>query len=246
VAESTSLQTLFAKKASLEANKSQLLDLKTSLLSDIVATDQKIYAIDLQLNSINGHINTVNAQPTLSLVTPNALKVETATAPTLTVTGTEFSSGDTTVLLNGTEQATTVVTPESATCLVPISMLTSPGNIRVAVKTNEPGGGISAYLDVPVSYGEPTLLTLTPSSIDAGSSDTSIVLSGTNFYQNVTEVLVNNVVKSVNVFTSQESLTIVLTAQELVSVGSILISVRTPTPGGGSSDTLTLIVSSND
>lgn len=86
----------------------------------------------------------------------------------------------------------------------------------------------------------PTITSISPATIQAGGPDFTLVVTGTNFLP-ASVVRVNGSDRP----TSRESatqLTVTITAAEIASVGSHLITVFTPAPGGGTSDAVTLVV----
>jgi hypothetical protein len=81
--------------------------------------------------------------PSVSSISPNTGPIYTAT--TLTINGTGFNSSST-VALNGTNIASTYVSPTQMTVNLPASSVRLPGNLQFTVTTPPPGGGTSGVL----------------------------------------------------------------------------------------------------
>jgi trimeric autotransporter adhesin len=92
---------------------------------------------------------TSNPVPTLGTVSPSSA---TAGSPNLVlaVTGTDFVRGST-VLWNGSERATTFVSPTSLLAYVPASDLAAAGAAEITVASPSPGGGLSGAATFTVS-----------------------------------------------------------------------------------------------
>lgn len=83
---------------------------------------------------------------------------------------------------------------------------------------------------------QPTLDTLTPEQVLAGSGDTVITLDGTGFISASTALF--NSMNLATTFIDATQLTAVVPAVEIASVGAHEVAVYNPAPGGGLSNTL--------
>jgi hypothetical protein len=93
---------------------------------------------------------------------------------------------------------------------------------------------------VTVANAVPTLTTLTPGSVSAGSAP-SIAVNGTNFVP-ASVVNVNGAARTTT-FVSTAQLTVAILAGDVATAGANpSITVVTPAPGGGTSNSLTLTV----
>lgn len=90
--------------------------------------------------------------PTLAFISPTAGPIGVPVQVTLTGTGFTLSS---TVAINGTNVAATVVSSTEMTVNVPSSGLTLPGNLNFTVRTPAPGGGTTAPLTYTAYIGIP-------------------------------------------------------------------------------------------
>jgi len=88
----------------------------------------------------------------------------------------------------------------------------------------------------PPSPPVPTLASISPTNAPAGSAAITLTINGTGFV-NSSVAQVNNVPRS-TAFVSSTQLTATLPASDLISIGSLQITVFTPAPGGGTSTAL--------
>ena len=105
------------------------------------------------------------------------------------------------------------------------------------------GGGASGGGSVsppPAPQDVPTLTAIAPSDAQAGTSNVSLVLFGSNFASGATAQWNGVALPSSWVSTTQMTATI--PASDIVSVGSALVSVANPSPGGGTSAAQTFTI----
>ncbi len=205
-------------------------------ISSVTATSLTVIApsgtgtVDVTVTTPNGTsaINapsdqyTYNAAPTVTSVTPN--NGPAGGTNTVTVGGSGFVSGSTSVVF-GSNAGTSVnvTTSSSLTVVVP----SGSGTVSVTVSTT--GGGTSAPLANAYTYNAaPTVTAVTPNNGPAGGTNT-VTVAGSGFVSGSTSVVFGaNAGTSVNVTTSS-SLTVV------VPSGSGTVSVTVSTTGGGTS-----------
>jgi len=87
----------------------------------------------------------------------------------------------------------------------------------------------------------PTLASVAPTYFSRGSGNTAITLTGTGFVSGSTQVYVNGVAVSTT-YTSSTVVSATVGSANLTGTGTVLVFVRTGTPGGGSSNTLSIPV----
>ena len=160
---------------------------------------------------------------------------------TLTVHGTGFDPASV-VLLGGSARATTYVGATRLTAALDASDVQSAGSLVVTVTTPPPGGGTSSgfAFTVVAPSPEPSLASLSPSSVTAGSSAFTLTVTGTGFVPS-TVVSVGGVAKATT-FASSTQLTAALSSADVASAGQLAVTATTPSPGGGTSGALTLTV----
>src|ERR1035441_6666371 len=185
--------------------------------------------------------------PTLTSVVPNASGTGAGDL-TITVNGTNFvgplaalpvpgsqvqwtAGGVTTTLATTFNNNTTQLT-----ALVPSALLATMGVANVTVV--QPGGAVSNAL--PFSVLAPTLSSVAPASVPAGSGGTILTVNGANFVVNaalsaVSTVTLNGVALATT-FTNGGTLTAAVPAGMLIS--PIQYSVQVANPGGTASNVL--------
>lgn len=174
----------------------------------------------------------------LSSVTP-ASTIVGSPATNVQLVGTGFLS-TTQVLFNGTAITSTFVDATHVNATIPAASLGAVGDFPITARNPPPGGGTSAPVSFRVQYAAPTLSTIAPATVAAGSGPTVVTLTGTNFYP-ATQVTFNGAAATTT-FTSATQISATLTAAQLASAGTILVAASTPAPGGGTSATQTLTV----
>jgi len=87
----------------------------------------------------------------------------------------------------------------------------------------------------------PTLSTISPTAVTAGSPDTTITLTGSNFLS--TSTVDFNGTPIATTFVSAMQLSAVIPAADLATAGSAAITVVNPSPGGGTSGSASLTIS---
>lgn len=178
------------------------------------------------------------ARPSITSLSPPST---TAGNPdlTLTVRGTGFLSTSV-ITFNGVDKATTF---DSATgnlsATITASELASPRIVPVTVR-NAPGAESLPVLFTIVSPGAPQILQLTPSSIDAGSPATEIIVTGVNFLP-ASQVSVNGAAHTTT-YDNSNQLRFTASAGELASGG--VLSITVANPDGAISPAASLIVNS--
>jgi hypothetical protein len=181
-------------------------------------------------------------KPSLKAMSPTTAQAG-GTAFTLTVTGTNFSPGSL-VEWNGNALVTTFLSTSQMTTKVPASLIASPGTATVVVFTSTPGGGTSAtsltFTITPAPSNVPTITSISPTTVLAGSGGVTLVIAGTNFApQSV--VSVNNTNRSTG-FVNSTILQVALTTADVATAGPLSIAVTNPAapppapPNGGTSN----------
>lgn len=176
--------------------------------------------------------------PSVASVTPASVPVG-STAFTISIVGANFRPGAT-VSWNTTPLATTYVSATSLSATVPAS-LAATGILANITVTNPDGQSSLANTtaqQVAVDNPLPTLTTVSPSSLYAGTADTTFTLTGTNFMSS--SVVMVGTTSLTTTFVSSTQLTAVVPAATLAPVGALSFSVSNPAPGGGSSQAISV------
>ena len=147
------------------------------------------------------------------------------TSQTITIMGTGFVQASS-VLLNGSARSTTYISGTQLSFKPTDADISLPGALAIAVNNGMPGGGTSAVLDITVAAGSPAVSSISPNSILAASSDTTVTVTGTNFL--TTSVVMTGTVALTTNYVSNTQLTAIVPASNLASLGWLPIFVRTP------------------
>jgi Concanavalin A-like lectin/glucanases superfamily len=179
-----------------------------------------------------------NAVPTLAALSPTSV---TAGGPafTLTVNGSGFVSGSS-VRWNGSARTTTFLSATQLTAAITAADIATAGSVPVTVFSPTPGGGTSSAVTFSVNNPSPTLTSLSPSAAAAGGAAFTLTLTGTNFVSGST-VRWNGSARTTT-FVSATQLTAAITAADIVTVGTVPVTVFTPTPGGSTSTAVTFSI----
>ena len=182
-----------------------------------------------------------NPVPTISSASPTSGN-RLQTGLSVTINGTEFVSGKTSVSF-GSGVTINSVTVNSSTQLIAnitIGPTATTGNHDITVTNSPPGGGTATLFNgFTVNNPSPTLTSISPTSANRLQT-LDVGFTGTNFISGVTSVNVGTgiTINSTTVFTST-SLTANITISSTASTGSRNFSVTNSTPGGGTSTTQT-------
>lgn len=190
-------------------------------------------AATLSITASNG--GTSGASAAVSLVVNNPAPVVTSlsaqtiaagsTPVAITIAGTGFVSSSS-VLVNGSSRSTTFVSATQLSFMLTAQDIALPGNLAVTVSNATPGGGVSSALNITVAAVSPTIASATPNSILAGSTDTTITITGTNFYTASVAMIGTTALSTTYVSSTQ--LTAIIPAANLTSLGWLALSVHTP------------------
>jgi hypothetical protein len=181
-----------------------------------------------------------NPVPSISNLSPVRATVGGA-AFTLTVDGANFTEGST-VLWNSQALATTFVSATELTADVATSNLGAAGTVTVTVQNPAPGGGLSngAVIDVESDNPAPSISSLSPDSVTAGSGGFTLVVNGTGILASSVVTWNGVALPTIQVSTSQ--LQAAVPASDTVTAGIDSVSIVNPAPGGGTSAAATVDV----
>jgi len=193
-----------------------------------------------------------NPVPTMTSISPWS-KPAGSQQFNLTVNGTNFLSASV-VRWNGAARATSYVGPTQLSVVVTAADLAVYGDYQLTVLNPAPGGGVSnpeifTVTDIsqpsggsgaPAGNPLPTLVSITPSQKPAGSAEFTITVGGVDFQPN-SIVRWNGAARATS-YVSPTQLTAIIPASDLIVAGDRPITVYTPVPGGGTSETLIFIV----
>lgn len=185
-------------------------------------------------NAVSLPIN--NPAPGAITLNPTSAIVGGA-ATLLNVNGAGFRP-DSVIRVNGNDRTTTVVSATLLTTTLSPADLAAAGTLKITVNTPPPGGGLSPEANFAVNNPAPVLTILDPSTVLAGSAAFTLKINGGGFIAG-SQVKFNGADRTTTLVNASQ-LTIAVTAADIANTGSITIAVVNPTPGGGTSNQLTL------
>jgi hypothetical protein len=156
--------------------------------------------------------------------------------------GADFNNSST-VRWNGQDRQTIFVTPNQLTVIIPASDLAAAGTANVTVFNPATGGGSSNALPFtikPAPNAAPSLTSLSPSLVNAGSPGFSLIVTGTGF--NVNSQVRWNGLALPTAFISATQLTAMVSANDTAAAGQSSVTVFNSAPGDGISNALSLSI----
>jgi trimeric autotransporter adhesin len=171
-----------------------------------------------------------NPIPNVTSVSPPTVYVDSPTTK-ITMTGTGFLSSTLAYLQNNnssTPLPTTYVSATQITALIPDTVLSSAGTVDLYVTNPAPGGG-SSSTSIQVVSAEPSIGSITPASIVAGTASELIVISGQNFMSGAKVEW--NGVSIPTTYINSGQLQVQPTTAELATAGMVQLAVANPSPG---------------
>jgi hypothetical protein len=144
------------------------------------------------------------------------------------------------ITFDGAPAATTYQDATHLKATLTAAQLLSAGTISVRVVNSAPGGGTSSALGFTVNNAAPTITSLNPATVPAGSPDRALTITGTGFVS--TSTARSNGVLLMTTYVTPTTLSAVVPSSHLVNPGSVAITVTNPAPGGGTSAAKSLIV----
>ncbi|WP_353069964.1 IPT/TIG domain-containing protein [Tunturibacter empetritectus] len=205
----------------------------------------------LQITVSNGSTSTGSDTSAIALEVDNPAPIITGYSPsgflsgampvTVAVTGSDFVPA-TVIQVNGTARETTYIDATHVSVLLTANDLANPGNIVLVAINPAPGGGTSAGASLPVTNPVPGVISVAPSTVAVGSATaTTISVTGTSFIPG-SVVHVNGSSRPTTVG-SPTQLSFQLTVADQAAAGSLQVNVVNPSPGGGASSGISLLVS---
>jgi hypothetical protein len=143
---------------------------------------------------------------------------------------------------NGSNRRTTYVGGSELRAAIGAGDVAAAGTASVTVFTPSPGGGLSAALSLTIAQAPPVpaVTTLTPSSVAAGSPAFTLTVTGSGFV--ATSVVRWNGANRATTYVGGSELRAAIAAGDVAAAGTPLVTVFTPSPGGGESGTLPFTV----
>lgn len=182
--------------------------------------------------------------PSVTDVSPGSAE-EGGASFQLIVNGSNFAPTSV-VQWNSQNRATTYVNSTMLQATITAADITAAGTAQITVSTPPPQGGVSNAVNFEV-YAEnqqprpvPTLTNVSPASALAGDPDYVLTANGADFLPD--SVIRWNGADLPTTFVSDTELQALVSAANIANPGGVLVTVFTPTPGGGESSPASVIV----
>ena len=190
----------------------------------------------------------VEAAPVISSLSPNSATAG-GSGFTLTVNGTDFGGLLVTAIVqwNGNAKATTFVSNTQLTAVILASDIAAAGTAQITVLND---GVLLDETSLPVSFTinspsnpVPVISSLSPTSVVEDGPNFTLTVNGSNFIADSRVRLDNS--NQNTTFISATQLTARIQDNDIRQPGTLSITVVNPTPGGGTSNAMTLTVTSS-
>jgi hypothetical protein len=171
------------------------------------------------------------APPVITTISPTSVPAGSS-AFSLQISGSGFVNGSV-IWWNSTALTTTFVSATVLKAAVPAALAASGGSFPITVANPDGQKSGSSNNQVVVNNPVPTITSLSPASITAGASATSVTVMGTGFLA-ASVASFGGKARATTVESATE-LTMALTATDLAVPGQVQVTVANPAPGGGTS-----------
>ncbi|HEV7919421.1 MAG TPA: IPT/TIG domain-containing protein [Thermoanaerobaculia bacterium] len=222
----------------------------TQLNATLPDTDFK-FATTLNISVINPSsrlsntlpltVSSTGGTPAITALDPPQVKANTG-GFFLIVIGSNFVQNST-VKVNGAVRSPFFIDAQHIRVQILGADIAQPGNVPIIV-TNPNGQSSQAANLVVVSANAPVLQSINPQTVTAGSPNFTLAITGQNFIAGAT-VKIGNTTRSAT-FVDAQRLNFTVLTNDVLSAGSVPITVITPGVNGGTSNTLQLFVVSKD
>lgn len=167
------------------------------------------------------------------------------TSFTLIVNGTNFVNGGSVVNWNGLPRPTMYVQPAATSgstpppylsATIPYTDTLNPATVPITVSN---GSAVSNSMNFSVTgpaanLPAPATASIAPTGVTAGSGQLTLTVTGSNF--SACSTVEWNGAPNATTYLSPTQLTTVIPASDVTTVGTVPVTVFTPTPGGGTSN----------
>jgi hypothetical protein len=185
-------------------------------------------------NTATFTISSATSLPVISSLTPNSALAGGAQF-SLKVLGSNFQTSSK-VQWNGAQRNTTFDGAGQLTAIIPASDIANGGVATVTVVTAGVNGGTSNGVSFTVTGPNPipSITSLSPNSIAAGSPGFTLTVTGTGFVANSTVTW--NGANRPTTFVNATTVTALISGTDIAAQGAATVAVFNPEPGGGASN----------
>ncbi|MBI2419219.1 MAG: hypothetical protein HYV28_15225 [Ignavibacteriales bacterium] len=179
-----------------------------------------------------------NPEPSLASISPTNV-IAGGDGFTMTLTGLYFLPASV-VRINGSNRTTTYISSTQLEALITAGDRAVGGTANITVYNPSPGGGVSYGQTFTVNNPTPYISSISPTSVIAGGDGFTLTVNGSNLM--VSSVVRINGSDRVTTYISKSQLEAAITASDRATGVAASITVNSPSPGGGTSNTETLNV----
>lgn len=179
----------------------------------------------------------LNPAPRVTDLAPDVI-AQYSPVTTLHVRGSSFMP-TTTATWAGTAVPVTYVSPQRIDLAIDSTLTLAADAYQIRIANPSPGGG-TYYFTYRVTNPVPTATSLSPATVHAGTKLGMMVVNGTNF--SPLSVVTWNGATRTTTFLNRTAIEFVVPDADVAVAGTAKIVVNTPTPGGGTTDPLTLTI----
>ena len=183
--------------------------------------------------------NGAPADPTTTSISPTSTVAGTG-ALTLTVNGTNFVSGSSSVRWNGSVRSTTFVSATQLTASILAGDVATAGSATVDVITTGATNTSNTQTFTITAPANPTTTSISPSSATEGGAGFTLTVNGSNFYNGLSTVRWNGATRTTT-FVNSGQLTASISAGDIAAAGTATVDVIT-TGAAGTSNTQTFTI----
>ncbi|MBK9288284.1 MAG: IPT/TIG domain-containing protein [Flavobacteriales bacterium] len=189
--------------------------------------------------TVSWTVTATPADPTTSSISPTSTVAGTG-ALTLTVNGTNFVSGSSSVRWNGATRATTFVSSTQLTASILAGDVATAGTATVDVITTGATNTSNTQTFTISAPADPTTTSISPSSATEGGAGFTLTVNGSNFYSGLSTVRWNGATRTTT-FVNSGQLTASISAGDIAAAGTATVDVIT-TGAAGTSNTQTFTI----
>ena len=179
-----------------------------------------------------------NPVPAITAISPATITAGGQTF-SLTVTGTGFVPGSI-IRFDGQDRPTTYISATEIRAQIAAADIINGGTAAITVFNPAPAGGTSNARPLTINFAAPMITQLSPTSTVAGGPAFQLTILGTNFAPG--SIVRWNNQDRVTQFVSVTEIVAQIPAADIANVGSASVSVFSPPPGGGTSNTVTFMI----
>jgi uncharacterized protein (TIGR03437 family) len=173
-----------------------------------------------------------NPVPAITSLAPSTVQARSG-AFSLLVNGSGFVPNSL-VQWNGTARPTSFVSATLLAASISANDVSTGGTRSVSVVTPAPGGGFTPAAAFTITNPAPVITSIAPAAGTAGGNGVTMAVNGQNFVSS-SNVQWNGFSRGTT-FVSPTQLTAVIASSDLLTAGTIPVTVVTPSPGGGASN----------